>query len=75
MAARLGASPDALALAFARRQPWADLVLLGAATPAQLDSNLAALGIELSDHDVDLLDQLRAPAEQYWAERAALPWN
>ena len=75
VAARLGASPDALALAFARRQPWADLVLLGAATPAQLDSNLAALGIELSDHDVDLLDQLRAPAEQYWAERAALPWN
>jgi len=75
VADRLGASPDALALAFARRQPWADLVLLGAATPAQLDSNLAALGIELSDHDVDLLDQLRAPAEQYWAERAALPWN
>jgi aryl-alcohol dehydrogenase-like predicted oxidoreductase len=75
VADRLGATPDAVALAFVRRQPWADLVLLGAATPAQLDSNLAAPGIQLSAADVQLLDRLRAPAEQYWAQRARLPWT
>jgi aryl-alcohol dehydrogenase-like predicted oxidoreductase len=75
VADRLGATPDAVALAFAQRQPWADVVLLGAATPAQLDSNLAALRIQLSAADVELLDRLRAPAEQYWAQRARLPWT
>ena len=72
---RLGATPDAVALAYVLRQPWADVVLLGAATPAQLDSNLAALGIRLSAADVELLDRLRAPAEQYWAQRSRLPWT
>jgi aryl-alcohol dehydrogenase-like predicted oxidoreductase len=75
VADRLGVSSDAVAVAFVRRQPWADVVLLGAATPAQLDSNLAALGTSLSEEDVESLDRLRVPAEQYWAERAALPWN
>ena len=75
VADRLGATADAVALAFVLRQPWADVVLLGAATPAQLDSNLAALGIRLSAADVELLDRLRVPAEQYWAQRARLPWT
>jgi aryl-alcohol dehydrogenase-like predicted oxidoreductase len=75
VADRLGATPDAVALAFVRRQPWADVVLLGAATAAQLDSNLAALGLRLSAADVALLDRLYAPPEQYWAQRARLPWN
>jgi aryl-alcohol dehydrogenase-like predicted oxidoreductase len=75
VADRLGASSDAVALAFVHQQPWADVVLLGAATLPQLDSNLAALGIRLSDEDVDSLERLRAPAEQYWAQRSALPWN
>jgi len=69
------APPDAVAIAFVRRQPWADVVLLGAATAAQLDSNLAALGIRLSPGEVELLDRMRAPAEQYWAQRARLPWT
>jgi aryl-alcohol dehydrogenase-like predicted oxidoreductase len=75
VADRLGATSDAVALSFVLRQPWADVVLLGATTLAQLDSNLAALAIQLTDGDVELLDRLRAPAEQYWSERAHLPWN
>jgi aryl-alcohol dehydrogenase-like predicted oxidoreductase len=72
---RIGATSDAVALAFLRRQPWADVVLLGAATATQLESNLAALDIRLSDADVELLDRLRTPAEQYWSHRATLPWT
>jgi aryl-alcohol dehydrogenase-like predicted oxidoreductase len=75
VADRLRTTPDALALAFVLQQRWADVVLLGAATTAQLDSNLAGLRIRLSAADVELLDRLRTPAEQYWAERARLPWN
>src|SRR5947209_2700373 len=44
-AARLGAGLDALALAAVLAQPWADVVLSGAATPEHLRSNLAALPV------------------------------
>ena len=37
-----GRSLDALAIGAARVQAWADVVLSGAVTPAQLDSNLAS---------------------------------
>jgi aryl-alcohol dehydrogenase-like predicted oxidoreductase len=70
-ARRLGASTDALALAAVLAQSWADVVLSGAATAQQLDSNLGAL--ELS-HDGSL-DDLAEDRDAYWARRAALPWN
>jgi aryl-alcohol dehydrogenase-like predicted oxidoreductase len=72
---RLHASADAVALAFVTKEPWADVVLLGSATPAQLDSNLGASAIRLAAEDVALLEQLRIPAEEYWARRALLAWN
>ena len=37
-----GVGADAVALAAALAQPWSDVVLSGASTPAMLDSNLAA---------------------------------
>jgi aryl-alcohol dehydrogenase-like predicted oxidoreductase len=75
VAARLGATLDALALAAAVAQPWADAVLSGAAGVGQLDSNLAALRVAW---DGEAAEQLRAVAEApqaYWATRARLPWN
>ncbi|KAB2346818.1 aldo/keto reductase [Actinomadura rudentiformis] len=63
-------SADAVALAAALRQVWADRVLLGAVSPAQLRSNLAALSV-----GEDELNELATPPERYWAERAALPWT
>ena len=75
VADRLHASADAVALAFVAKEPWADVVLLGAATPAQLDSNLGATAIRLSDEDLAVLDELRIPSEDYWARRALLAWN
>jgi aryl-alcohol dehydrogenase-like predicted oxidoreductase len=75
VAERLGTTADAVALAFVARQPWADVILLGAASPAQLESNLRVLEISLSAEEVETLGALREPAERYWARRAQLPWN
>jgi aryl-alcohol dehydrogenase-like predicted oxidoreductase len=75
IAARLGVGPDAVALAAALAQPWADVVLSGAATPDQLQSNVTALGLNL-DEDADAaLDRLSEPADSYWQQRSGLVWN
>jgi aryl-alcohol dehydrogenase-like predicted oxidoreductase len=70
-----GVTPDALALAAALAQPWADVILSGAATVATLRSNLTALDITWDDELEDRLAALAEPAEEYWERRAALPWN
>ncbi len=66
---------DALALAAVLAQPWADVVLSGAASSEQLLSNVAALDISwTSDLQASLSTLAELPAE-YWSKRAALPWN
>lgn len=75
IAKRLHTTADAVALAFVANQPWADVILLGAATPAQVDSNLRALEIPLSAEHLQVLAELRLPATEYWARRSRLPWN
>jgi aryl-alcohol dehydrogenase-like predicted oxidoreductase len=68
----LGTTLDALAIAAALSQPWADVVLSGAVTSAQLLSNLAALEfVEAADG----LPSIALPPEEYWARRAALGWG
>jgi aryl-alcohol dehydrogenase-like predicted oxidoreductase len=67
-----GVGADAVAIAAALAQPWADVVLSGASTTAMLESNLAALQIAV---EPDLLESLAEPAEAYWATRSELPWN
>jgi aryl-alcohol dehydrogenase-like predicted oxidoreductase len=71
----LGCTPDAIALAAALARPWADVVLSGAITLVQLESNLAALALELTPDLVEGLDGLREDPAAYWQTRAALPWN
>jgi aryl-alcohol dehydrogenase-like predicted oxidoreductase len=66
-----GTTPDALALAAALAQPWATVVLSGASTVAQLESNLAARDVVWDGG----LEELVEPAEAYWSTRSALPWN
>jgi aryl-alcohol dehydrogenase-like predicted oxidoreductase len=63
------ASRDAEALAAALAQPWATVVLSGAASVAVLDSNLRA-----RDTPAPPLGEPEDPAT-YWSTRAALPWN
>jgi aryl-alcohol dehydrogenase-like predicted oxidoreductase len=68
-------SPDALAIAAALAQPWADIVLSGAATVGELTSNLAALDLEPEPGWVEPLSALKEDPALYWKTRAALPWN
>jgi len=73
-AKELNTSLDALCLAAVLAQPWADVVLSGAATPEQLASNITALDISQKPITAEQLTSLREPSQDYWAERSALPW-
>jgi aryl-alcohol dehydrogenase-like predicted oxidoreductase len=75
LAGRRRVGPDALALAAALAQPWADVVLSGAATVETLRSNLEALELDLHERLDPELDALVEDPARYWDERAALPWN
>ncbi len=71
---------DTLALAAVMAQPWADVVLSGAARVEHLASNVAAVAL-VDRRRAWLQDWLRRtsalaePAGVYWRTRAALPWN
>lgn len=56
-------------------QPWVDVVLSGAATVVQLESNLGALALQPGPELVEHLDVLRENPVTYWQTRVALPWN
>ena len=72
--AALGGRPDVTALAAALAQPWADVVLSGATTVAQLRSNLASPGIAIGT-DVNRFGTLALDPRRYWSERAAMRWT
>ncbi|NBC46913.1 MAG: aldo/keto reductase [Gammaproteobacteria bacterium] len=75
LALRFNASLDALALAAALARPWASVVLSGAATEAQLQSNLRAAAIPW-DHEAEALIETLAEAPYaYWQTRGQLAWN
>lgn len=69
------ADRDAAAIAAALHQPWAAVVLSGAATTAQLAANLRALDLRAHEPSAPgLLPAAETPAD-YWRHRAALPWS
>ncbi len=70
LARKRNTTPDALALGAALAQPWAKVVLCGAATVEQLQSNVKAAPLELPQ-----LNALRASADDYWAQRGQLEWT
>ncbi len=72
---RYGTSPDALALAAALAQPFAQLVLSGASTIAHLHSNFTALRLRLSAADLSELESLKESPVDYWQTRSRLAWN
>lgn len=74
-AERLGVGVDALALAAVLAQPWADVVLCGAATREQLTANLRALKVTWDDEAAYYLEPIAEHVDQYWEARGRLPWN
>ncbi len=75
IATRHSATVDAVALAAAMQQPWATVVLTGAATQAQLTSNLMARQVRLTTADWTALATLAESPESYWQTRSNLAWN
>ena len=65
----VGSLGDAPALAAVLAQPWADTVLLGAAGPDQLRSNLRCVQVDAPDVAGTAVDP-----QTYWAQRAQLAW-
>jgi aryl-alcohol dehydrogenase-like predicted oxidoreductase len=74
-AARFDTTLDAVALAAILDQPWAHVVLSGAATVDQLHANLAALSFPRPLAVADDFSQFAETPEIYWETRARLPWN
>ncbi|ARF71587.1 aldo/keto reductase [Kitasatospora albolonga] len=75
IAADAGVGGDAVALALVLHQPWAGVVLSGAATATQLAGNLHAPVVDLDEEQRARLDALVEEPESYWRHRAALPWH
>ena len=68
-----GYAPDAVAIAAAVAQPWADVVLSGAARSEHIDSNADALHVPPAVV-AGVPDLAEEPAE-YWATRSGLRWT
>jgi aryl-alcohol dehydrogenase-like predicted oxidoreductase len=75
LASDVHASPDAVVIAAALAQPWADVVLLGPDSVGHLRSNLAALEVPARPALLGRLEGLREDPVAYWSARAALPWT
>jgi aryl-alcohol dehydrogenase-like predicted oxidoreductase len=75
IAAEVGASADAVALAAVLRQPWVDVVLSGAATVGHLASNLTAPAVGLTSGQAARLAAAAESASAYWRRRGSLPWR
>ncbi|MEV5341444.1 aldo/keto reductase [Streptomyces sp. NPDC052676] len=75
VARETGLGCDAVALAVVLRQPWAGVVLSGAATVAQLTSNLHAPAVDLDEGQLARLAALAEDPRAYWERRGQLPWH
>ena len=67
-----GITLESLAVAAALAQTWADVVLSGAVTCAQLEAHFAALAIDIDNR---ALPRVAEQPDDYWRQRAALPWT
>jgi aryl-alcohol dehydrogenase-like predicted oxidoreductase len=72
---RLQTTIDALALAAALHQPWADVVLSGAARVSHLRSNARAVDVAWDETAEEALSGLSEAPSSYWTTRDALSWT
>jgi aryl-alcohol dehydrogenase-like predicted oxidoreductase len=74
IAEETGTACDTVALAAVLHEPWATVVLSGAATVGQLASNIAAADVELDERQLARLAGLAEDPGAYWRHRSSLPW-
>ena len=72
---RLKTTIDGLAIAAVLAQPWADVVLSGAAGTDHLRSNLRAVDVVWDQEAESALDWIKESPEAYWEARKGLRWN
>lgn len=70
-----GTTIDMLALGAALARPWADVVLSGAATVAQLKANAGARGFVFDAGLEAALGEIAVGSEEYWRARTGFGWN
>lgn len=65
IATQNGCSPSQVALAWLLRQDWISNVAIGVTSIEQLDENLGALRVELTDEQLEALNQVSAVSSPY----------
>jgi aryl-alcohol dehydrogenase-like predicted oxidoreductase len=60
-----GATPAQIAIAWILRRDWVATVLVGAADEAQVDENIAAIDLELTDDEARRLDAMTSPSQPF----------
>ena len=75
IATELETTVDAVALAAVLAQPWAGVVLSGAATEEHLRSNVQALKLALDESLLDRLEALQEEPAASWQTRSNLEWT
>ncbi|MBU2940562.1 aldo/keto reductase [Lacinutrix sp. C3R15] len=75
LAAKHQVGLDAIALKFCQQNIKNSMVLSGASTIEQLQSNLQAAKITLSEEEINLLKSFKTSPNFYWQERKELAWN
>jgi aryl-alcohol dehydrogenase-like predicted oxidoreductase len=70
-----GLTVETLALAAALARPWADVVLTGAATVEQIQSNVAALELAYDPELEETLRSVSINSTEYWRVRSSFTWN
>jgi aryl-alcohol dehydrogenase-like predicted oxidoreductase len=64
-----------LALAAALARPWADVVLTGAATVGQIESNVRAGDFGFDNQLEEQLRSVSIGSVDYWRARSSFRWN
>jgi len=75
LAAELAVGVDTVAIAVAAAQPWADVVLSGAVTTDQLQSNAAGWRLDPPEGALEAIARRAEPPETYWKRRSGLAWS
>ena len=70
-----GTTIEMLALGAALARPWADIVLTGAATVGQVQSNVAALDLARDPELEEKLRSVSVDSTEYWRARSSFRWN